>query len=56
MEKFAVFPKELTRAPGAERRYNIRRWTRMKSQGHFAVLERPEALVGEIREFFRELR
>ena len=58
MEKFTVFPKELARAPRAcaERRYNIRRWTRMKSGGHFATLAQPEALVGEIRDFFRELR
>ncbi len=54
----ALFPKEMSRPPRAwaERRYNIRRWTRLKSGGHFAALEEPEALVGEIRDFFRELR
>ncbi len=58
MEKFTVFPQELARAPRAcaERPYNIRRSTRMKSGGHFAALAEPEALVGEIRDFFRELR
>jgi len=40
----------------AERMYDIRRWTRMPAGGHFAALEEPEALAGEIRAFFRELR
>ncbi len=54
----ALFPGEMAKPPRAwaERRYNIRRWTRMKSGGHFAALEEPNALVGEIRDFFRELR
>ncbi|MEE9280200.1 MAG: epoxide hydrolase family protein [Myxococcota bacterium] len=54
----ALFPKEMSKPPRAwaERRYNIRRWTRLESGGHFAALEEPEALVGEIRDFFRELR
>jgi hypothetical protein len=28
----------------------------MKAGGHFAALEEPEALAGDVREFFRELR
>jgi len=54
----AIFPKEAFRPPRrwAERLYDIRRWTLMPSGGHFAALEEPEALVGEIRAFFRELR
>jgi microsomal epoxide hydrolase len=35
---------------------NIQRWTVMSKGGHFAALEQPEALVREIREFFRPLR
>jgi len=54
----AIFPGEMIRPPRrwAERSYDVRRWTHMPSGGHFAALEEPEALVGEIRAFFRELR
>jgi microsomal epoxide hydrolase len=54
----AIFPKELYRAPRAwaEQRFNIKRWTRLESGGHFAALEEPRALVDEIRAFFREVR
>src|SRR5215468_1167004 len=54
----AIFPGEMIRPPRrwAERCYDVRRWTHMPSGGHFAALEEPEALVGEIRAFFRELR
>jgi microsomal epoxide hydrolase len=54
----AIFPGEMIQPPRrwAERFYPIRRWTRMASGGHFAALEEPEALVDEIRAFFRELR
>lgn len=53
----AVFPAE--GAPPrslVERLYNIQRWTEMKAGGHFAALEQPEALVEDIRAFFRPLR
>ena len=54
----AIFPGEMIRPPRrwAERYYAIRRWTRMPSGGHFAALEEPEALVDDVRAFFRELR
>lgn len=54
----AVFPAEISRPPRewGERSFNIQRWTEMPSGGHFAALEEPEALVGEIRAFFRGLR
>ncbi len=54
----AIFPRELFKPPRAwaEHRYDIRRWTRFDSGGHFAALEEPEALVEDIRAFFRELR
>ena len=35
---------------------DIRRWSVMPKGGHFAALEQPEALVREVREFFRPLR
>ena len=55
---YAAFPKEIVRPPRswAERVYNIRRWTVMPSGGHFAALEEPQALVGDLRAFFRDLR
>ncbi len=54
----AVFPKELYRPPlaWAKPKYDIRRWTRFDKGGHFAAMEQPEALVGDIRAFFRDLR
>jgi microsomal epoxide hydrolase len=54
----AIFPKELYRPPRswAEARYNIQHWTEMPSGGHFAALEEPEALVKDLRTFFRKVR
>jgi pimeloyl-ACP methyl ester carboxylesterase len=51
---FAVFPKELAVAPRefAERFYDVRRWSEMPRGGHFAALEEPELLAGELRAFF----
>jgi len=54
----AIFPKELYRAPRAwaEKSFNVQHWTRMPSGGHFAALEEPERLVGDVRSFFRLVR
>lgn len=54
----AVFPKELSLPPRewAERTHNVQRWTEMPRGGHFAALEEPELLAGDIRAFFRPLR
>jgi pimeloyl-ACP methyl ester carboxylesterase len=56
---YAEFRREILLPPRslAERVYSdIRRWTKMERGGHFAALEQPAALAGEIREFFRPLR
>ena len=56
---YAAFPKEILLPPRAiaEKTYtNIQRWTEMKKGGHFAAMEQPEALAGEIQNFFRPLR
>ncbi|MGG5823005.1 epoxide hydrolase family protein [Falsiroseomonas sp. HW251] len=56
---YAAFPKEIRRPPRsiAEKTYtDIRRWTVMERGGHFAALEQPAALTGEIATFFRGLR
>jgi hypothetical protein len=54
----ASFPREIWHLPRAwvERVYNVRQWTQMKSGGHFAALEEPEALADDIRLFFTDLR
>lgn len=56
---YCQFPREILRPPRslAARVYtDIRRWTVMPRGGHFAAMEQPEALVREIRAFFRPLR
>jgi microsomal epoxide hydrolase len=54
----AIFPHELFRPPRAwaERLFHVTRWTEMKSGGHFAAMEEPQALARDVRAFFRELR
>ncbi|MEU5091787.1 epoxide hydrolase family protein [Streptomyces sp. NPDC021356] len=54
----AVFPAEL-QVPlrhRAERTENIVRWTEFDRGGHFAAMEEPDLLVGDVRAFFRQLR
>jgi pimeloyl-ACP methyl ester carboxylesterase len=38
-----------------ERVYNIKRWTVFPRGGHFAPVEEPAAVAGELKAFFREL-
>ncbi len=54
----AIFPRELFRPPRAwaERLFHVTRWTEMKAGGHFAAMEEPQALVEDVRAFFRQLR
>ena len=54
----AHFPREIPVPPRryVERGYNVTRWTEMERGGHFAALEEPEALAGDIRSFCRGLR
>ena len=56
---YAEFPREILRPPRslAEKTYtDIRRWTVMPRGGHFAALEEPRALAGEIAAFFSALQ
>jgi pimeloyl-ACP methyl ester carboxylesterase len=56
---YAEFPKEILSPPRAlaEKTYtDIRRWTTMAKGGHFAALEQPEALAGDVIAFFGELQ
>lgn len=54
----AVFPGEMAKPPRvwAERLLNITHWQRYPSGGHFAAMEEPELLVGDIRAFFATVR
>ncbi|MFI5583641.1 epoxide hydrolase family protein [Amycolatopsis sp. NPDC051758] len=53
----AVFPDDigLPIRTLAERTDKIVRWTEFPRGGHFAALEEPDALIGDIREFFGSL-
>jgi pimeloyl-ACP methyl ester carboxylesterase len=56
---YAAFPREILHPPrsvAAKTFSDIRRWSVMPRGGHFAAMEQPEALAGEIHAFFRDLR
>lgn len=55
---FASFPADIDPPARdfAERFFNVTHWTEMPRSGHFAVLEEPELLVQDLRDFFRPLR
>ena len=55
---YASFPHEISRPPRewVARAYNLQRFTEFERGGHFAAMEQPEALVADIRAFFRPLR
>ena len=54
----AVFPEEI--APPvrglAEQSNNIVDWSEFGRGGHFAAMEEPDLLVGDVRAFFRQFR
>jgi pimeloyl-ACP methyl ester carboxylesterase len=54
----AHFPREVPFPPPewVERGYAVTHWTEMSRGGHFAAMEEPELLAGDIRAFFRALR
>jgi microsomal epoxide hydrolase len=54
----ANFPAEIGRSERAwaERRYNVVHWSEFDRGGHFAAMEVPDLFVGDVRDFFRELR
>jgi pimeloyl-ACP methyl ester carboxylesterase len=54
----AAFPREnfIPLRHIAGRTNNIVRWTEFDRGGHFAAMEQPDLLVGDIRAFFRALR
>ena len=54
---YAVFPKEVATPPERwiDPLYNVVQRTEMPRGGHFAALEQPDLLVGDIRSFFARL-
>jgi epoxide hydrolase len=52
----AVFAQDPSIRHYAEQANTITRWTDFDQGGHFAALETPDLLVGDVREFFRPLR
>jgi pimeloyl-ACP methyl ester carboxylesterase len=54
----ALFPGEMFKPPRvwAEKMFNVQRWTRFPSGGHFAAMEEPKPFVEDVRAFFRPLR
>lgn len=53
----AIFPEEQVKIPRgwAERHFNIQRWTLFDRGGHFAAMEVPDLLIGDVRAFARQL-
>ncbi|HEX5503958.1 MAG TPA: epoxide hydrolase [Thermomicrobiales bacterium] len=52
----AVFAEDIPIRRFAEQTNNIVHWREFARGGHFAALEAPDLLVGDIREFFRGVR
>jgi pimeloyl-ACP methyl ester carboxylesterase len=52
----AVFTKDPSIRRYAERNHNIAHWSEFDRGGHFAAVEAPDLLVGDVRKFFRRLR
>jgi pimeloyl-ACP methyl ester carboxylesterase len=54
----AIFPRDLGQPIRrfADRTNNIVQWSELGRGGHFAAMEAPELLVGDVRTFFRRFR
>ncbi len=52
----AVFAEDVSIRRYAEQGNNIVHWSDFDRGGHFAAMEAPDLLVGDVREFFRTLR
>ncbi|MEV0970918.1 epoxide hydrolase family protein [Microtetraspora glauca] len=51
----AVFTTDFSIRRFADKVHNVVRWSEFGRGGHFAALEAPDLLVGDVREFFRTL-
>jgi len=52
----AVFPGDSAVRRLVEREHNVTHWSEFDRGGHFAALEAPDLLTGDIRSFFRSVR
>ncbi len=52
----AVFASDSAVRTFAERDHTIVHWSEFNQGGHFAAMEEPNLLVGDVREFFGPLR
>jgi epoxide hydrolase len=52
----AVFPDDFSIRVLVEREHRVVHWTEFDRGGHFAAMETPDLLAGDIRAFFRGLR
>lgn len=52
----AVFPDDFSIRRLVEREHTIVHWSEFDRGGHFAAMETPDLLVGDVREFFRRFR
>lgn len=52
----AVFPGDLSLRTIVARENNLVHWSCFDRGGHFAAMEAPDVLAGDIREFFRKVR
>ena len=52
----AVFAEDVSIRRYAEQSNNIVHWSEFDRGGHFAALEAPDLLIGDVREFFRPYR
>jgi pimeloyl-ACP methyl ester carboxylesterase len=52
----AVFAKDPSIRRYAELNHNIVHWSEFDRGGHFAAIEAPDLLIGDVRKFFRGLR
>jgi pimeloyl-ACP methyl ester carboxylesterase len=52
----AVFAEDVAIRRYAEQGNNIVHWSEFDRGGHFAAMEAPDLLVGDVRTFFRRFR
>ncbi|OXM61615.1 epoxide hydrolase family protein [Amycolatopsis vastitatis] len=52
----AVFPGDVSIRGTLDREHTIVHWSEFGRGGHFAAMEAPDLLVGDVREFFTKLR
>ena len=52
----AVFAEDISIRRYAEQANNVVHWSEFDRGGHFAAMETPDLLVGDVREFFRRFR